>query len=685
MRARALILPLLLLAALAPPVRAQHSLVLGGGGSRGLAHAGALVALEELGYDIPVVVGTSMGAIVGALYAAGYEPERIRSIITDEQWLVRFSTESVPVGPRREPRRPLLVLGLGSRRAPEGLVLATGVNQRLVELLFDAGVQARNDFDRMPRRFRAVAADMATGEVVVLAGGDLPRAVRASMSVPGAFAPVPWGDGFLIDGGVANNLPVSVARATADLPVIAIDVVRPLPEIPERNPLDVGVRALRLLIANAQPDDTPPPELLVVPRIRPGFSEGRFPADPSRLLQAGYDAVREQLPAAPVRAPHHGPRTAAPASGAALPRVAAVRADVADPALRRLVTQVMASVTGPYDPARIVSRTAGLYDSGLFQAVWPRLEFADDSGAAVLVVEATPMTRTGIAAAAQWDGDAGAGAWATLRHRLTFATPVELLAGGIASELAQRVSADASVFSSLVPGMIWNAGAHRSEEQIRRFRNDEVIGRDGLLRTGAWLGAERRGDWFLSALLRHEHVRDSAADYTGWSTGPSLLLARSERPDAVTGVPPLLHADWRFGEVAYLTVRGRAGADRAVGRVRTAAFVEAAASSNDAPRDVLPAATRLLLPWLPTGALGQPRLLVLGLDAAYPIPLDGYVRARFRVAASGTHQADLDERGAWRGGAEFGAVWPTMVGRLEIGYAAGAGGSRLNIGIGSAP
>jgi NTE family protein len=130
------------------PAAAQHSLVLSGGGARGLAHAGAIVALEELGYAMPLVVGTSMGAIIGALYAAGYDPEAIRSIIADENWLERFAAEPVPTGPDREPRRPLLVLGLGSGRAPDGLVLATGVNLRLVELLFDAGARARNDFDR---------------------------------------------------------------------------------------------------------------------------------------------------------------------------------------------------------------------------------------------------------------------------------------------------------------------------------------------------------------------------------------------------------------------------------------------------------------------------------------------------------------------------------------------------------
>jgi predicted acylesterase/phospholipase RssA len=673
----------LALAGSAAAVRAQHALVLSGGGARGIAHAGVLVGLAELGYEHELVVGTSMGAIIGALYAAGYEPEQIRSIIGDERWLARFSAEPGMVGPGRVPHRPLLVLGLGANRVHDGFVPTTGVNQRLVELLFDAGVAARNDFDRLPRRFRAVATDLSTGLEVVLGGGDLPRAVRASMAVPGAFAPVAWDDLILVDGGVANNLAISVARALTELPVIAVDVLRPPPEVLERNPVDVGMRSLRLLIENAQPAATAP-DILVLPRIRPGFGEGRFPADPSRLLTAGYDAVLEQVPPAPAVAPAPAVSIAPIATARAAELVVTgLRVEAADPSVARLVASVMSPVVGPYDAAAIVRRIGGLYDTGLFHGVWPRLEFAGTGNEATLVVNVVPVTRTSVTAAAAWNSDAGAGAWASLRHRVPAPVPVELRAGAGVDELNRHLTLDASVFSAVLPGLIWNGGAHVSDARIRRFDGSVIAGTDVVRRAGGWIGAEHRGSWFWSALARGDHAADDAAAVHGWSAGPYLRISRPDEPDAVVGAGPLFEAETRWGELSYSRVHLRVGARVRHGPAQAAALLDAAGTAGDAPRDVMPAAERALIPWLPTGALRSSSRAVAGVDAAWPIVLDGFLRARIRLVATGTGTARLDEPRLWQAGAELAAVWPTMIGAVDIGYARGAGGGRLNIGVGT--
>jgi predicted acylesterase/phospholipase RssA len=113
---RSLVIAIIALGPAAPAV-AQHALVLSGGGARGLAHAGAIVALEELGYQPAPIVGASMGAIVGALYAAGYPAADIRAIIRDENWLERFASAPVLFGPMRDPRRPLITFGISSVRS----------------------------------------------------------------------------------------------------------------------------------------------------------------------------------------------------------------------------------------------------------------------------------------------------------------------------------------------------------------------------------------------------------------------------------------------------------------------------------------------------------------------------------------------------------------------------------------
>lgn len=660
-----------------PPYVQQHAIVLGGGSARGLAHAGALLALEQLGYEMPVVVGTSMGAIMGALYAAGYEPAEIWAVTGVEQWLARFSARPVAIGPDRVPVRPLLTIGVGRGRVYEGLVSGIGVNQRLVELLFDAGVRARNDFDRLPRRYRAVAADLATGEQVVLGSGDLPRAVRASMAVPGAFPPVAWQDRVLIDGGVANNLPVSVARSITDLPVIAVDVLAPPAEVVERGALDIGVRGLRLLIANAMPDTAGPADIIVRPRLPTGLAAAGFPANPTQRLRTGFDAVIDQVPPLAVRAPP-GPRPAGPPPAA----IGRVIVEGADPAMTRLAARLYEAAVGGYDPGTVSDRTRALYATNLFQAVWPRLEFeGGDVAPATLVVDVTPAGRTSIAGAARWDDDLGAAGWASLRHRLSLRAPVELSAGGLVSELEARANIDASAFSGLLPGLIWNAGLHAGQERLRRTATD-TAGRPKIQRGGGWAGAELHGDLFVSILGRFDRVRDGEAGHDAWSAGPFLRVMPGPAPDRVVGIEPLLELEAWVAGATYQRGRGSFGITRRFGETRAAVLADVAATSAATPRDALPATTRELAPWLPAGALRARHRTTAGIDIAHPLLFEGYARVRVRTLALTDDSGQLGRSATWRAGAEIGAVWPTVIGTIEVGVARGGGGWRMNLGVG---
>src|SRR5690606_41580353 len=164
-------------------------------------------------------------------------------IVLAQDWPELFVHMPRPVGPRRELRYPQLEVGIGVER-PAGLVAEWRINRALVHLLFDAGALSGGDFDRLPRRFRSVAADLRTGEAVVIAEGDLVRAVRASMAVPGVFAAVVRGGAPLVDGGIANYLPVSVARAAGARNVVASDEMWPAPEIEDRDGPGGGLAAL---------------------------------------------------------------------------------------------------------------------------------------------------------------------------------------------------------------------------------------------------------------------------------------------------------------------------------------------------------------------------------------------------------------------------------------------------------
>jgi hypothetical protein len=295
------------------------------------------------------------------------------------------------------------------------------------------------------------------------------------------------------------------------------------------------------------------------------------------------------------------------------------------------------------------------------------------------------VTHTILAAAAHWDNDVGGGALALLRHRVPAFEPLELRAGAILDELSHRATLDASLFSAMLPGLTWNAGAHAGEDRIRRFDDHVVAGTERLRRAGGWAGAERHGAWFLSLLGRAEHVRHADAALDGWAVGPYLRATRPLEPDAVVGIPLLLEAELRGGSAGYARARGSIGTTHTLFGVPAAAFLDVAATGRSAPADALPAARRELVPWLRTGALRSPSLAVAGADLAVPVVLDGFLRFRVRAVAAGQDLEDLRTTRRWLGGAEVGLAWPTVVGPLELALAGGAGGRRLNLSIGTPP
>lgn len=209
-------------------------LVLSGGGARGAAHVGVLKVLEEQRIPIHAIAGTSMGAVVGGLYASGLSAGEITALIESDEWRAAF-TEPAPRDRlsfrRKSEDQNFLVkfpLGIksGSFRLPKGLVSGQRVSQALRRVTFP--VAGRAQFDQLPIPFRAVATDLETGDAVVLGSGDLVDAMRASLAAPGVFAPVEIDGRLLVDGGLANNLPVDVAQAMGVDVLIVVDVGFPL-------------------------------------------------------------------------------------------------------------------------------------------------------------------------------------------------------------------------------------------------------------------------------------------------------------------------------------------------------------------------------------------------------------------------------------------------------------------------
>jgi NTE family protein len=215
--------------------RPRIGLVLGGGGARGAAHIGVLKVLEESRIPIDCIVGTSMGALVGASYATGLTSAEIERLVGSIDWQATFGNAVTramqPMHLKRDAAYSNnLEFGLRGFRllGQSGLVAAQQVESLLRAMVGDSRYQ--KSFDDLAIPFRAVATDIVTGELVLLDRGDLSIAMRASMAVPGAFSPVSLDGRVLVDGGIVRNLPVDVARELCADVIIAVSLASEPPE-----------------------------------------------------------------------------------------------------------------------------------------------------------------------------------------------------------------------------------------------------------------------------------------------------------------------------------------------------------------------------------------------------------------------------------------------------------------------
>lgn len=262
-----------------PPRPQRVGLVLGGGAARGIAHVGVLQALEENGIYPAVIAGTSVGAMVGGLYAAGVSSMRLATIVRDLKWLDLVSV-----------RLPAINWSDPARTIPMGMVDL----DKLMEWI-DQVVGSPVDIQQLNLPYAAVATDLLSGEIVVMNEGPLAEAIRASCSVPGVFTPYHRNGRLLVDGVVVNNLPVSVAQDLGADYVIAVDLLPLLgdSQAEPRNVVELSMTAL-FMLARATQIEQELADILIVPEIThvnlADLSAGEV------LLEAGKRAAEAAIP-----------------------------------------------------------------------------------------------------------------------------------------------------------------------------------------------------------------------------------------------------------------------------------------------------------------------------------------------------------------------------------------------------
>ncbi|HEX3846481.1 MAG TPA: patatin-like phospholipase family protein, partial [Steroidobacteraceae bacterium] len=425
----------------APPLRAAETavrpricLVLSGGGARGMAHIGVLKVLEDLKVPIDCIAGTSMGAVVGGLYASGMTAYQIEATMRSVDWQEAFRDapprRDLAFRRKQDDRNFLVKLPLGLKHGhillPKGFIQGQKLQETLRQLTLP--FSNTTNFDLLPTAFRAVATDLETGNAVLLDKGDLSIAMRASISAPGVFAPVEYQGRLLVDGGLAENLPISVARDMhADI-VIVSDVSFPLqPRVALDSALSISNQMLAILVrkdSDRQRASLTGKDVLIEPNL--GLSAATDFTTANDLITRGEAAAREAIPRLAHLSVGDGAYreylTRRGEREPGLPPIQFVRVDEQSKRYEKTILAEMRPLVGkPLDLDEVGKRITELYGLGMFET----LDYTLVTGAGAAAPLGGAAAAASSVAAAPGAASTGAAATAAGASGTTAATGAE--------------------------------------------------------------------------------------------------------------------------------------------------------------------------------------------------------------------------------------------------------------------
>ena len=291
--------------------RPKIGLVFGGGGAKGAAEVGVLKVLEQTGVQVDYIVGTSIGSIVGGLYAAGYTAGEFETMFQTQEWLSLLTDRKASLS--NDPYQTIdgvtYIFGfpvMDRNSSVFGVMKGESVENMLDSML---SVKGCKDFDSLPIPFCCVTADIRAAQEVVLSKGSISKAMRASMSIPGIFKPVRLDDRLLVDGGMLNNLPVDVCRKMGADIVIAIDLQQNEQKPRKQSDLSMlssladmlGFGGILEWITN-RPDiekyleNRQKADIYIHPNLPDADASSFGNKNAARMIQAGVVAAKQQLP-----------------------------------------------------------------------------------------------------------------------------------------------------------------------------------------------------------------------------------------------------------------------------------------------------------------------------------------------------------------------------------------------------
>ena len=280
--------------------RKKVGVVLSGGGAKGMAHIKALKVIEEAGIPIDYIAGTSMGAIVGGLYAIGYTTEQLDSMVRKQDWTfllsdrIKRSAMSLTDRERSEKYTVSIPFTKTPKDAAAGGLMK---GQNLANLFSDltVGYHDSIDFNKLPIPFACVAANVVNGEQIVFHDGILSTAMRASMAIPGVFTPVRQDSMVLVDGGIVNNYPADVVKAMGADIIIGVDVQNALKKADKLNSVpDILGQIVDITCQSNHEKNVDLTDTYIRVNVE-GYSSASFtPAAIDTLMRRGEEAAKEQ-------------------------------------------------------------------------------------------------------------------------------------------------------------------------------------------------------------------------------------------------------------------------------------------------------------------------------------------------------------------------------------------------------
>ncbi len=284
------------------PLSPTFTIALSGGGSRGLAHIGVLKVLDEEGIKPEGIVGVSVGALIGGLYASGLSPAEIAAHLKQLDWNGLLFDEperrTLTLARKEENSRHLLTLRLGdefSPVVPGAISLGQRLYQQLLKLTLSTPYRTDRDWNDLKIPFQLLATDLVTGQGVVFDHGDLTPAIRGSMSIPLIFEPLLWDFLQLIDGGISSNIPVEEARSMGGAIVMAVNVSSPLRQYnAPYHPWQIVDQVTTILEQEASSRSIKNADIVVAPML--GKFDAEADVELDSLIEAGRRAMQAMLP-----------------------------------------------------------------------------------------------------------------------------------------------------------------------------------------------------------------------------------------------------------------------------------------------------------------------------------------------------------------------------------------------------